>query len=104
MTDDAPSKQRLMKRKVSYRADDEVARESRQRRKPANSTATERPDQTLKFLRLLGNRAAIRSHSQPVLQAKLRIGQPNDAYEQEADRVADQVMSMSVPARPLKPG
>jgi len=28
-------------------------------------------------------------------QAKLTIGQPNDKYEQEADRVADQVMSMS---------
>jgi len=28
-------------------------------------------------------------------QAKLAIGQPNDRYEQEADRVADQVMRMS---------
>ncbi len=28
------------------------------------------------------------------IQAKLTIGQPNDVYEQEADRVADQVMSM----------
>ena len=30
-------------------------------------------------------------------QAKLTIGQPNDKYEQEADRVADQVMSMPDP-------
>jgi hypothetical protein len=29
------------------------------------------------------------------LQAKLRIGQPTDIYEQEADRVADQVMRMT---------
>jgi len=29
------------------------------------------------------------------IQAKLTIGQPNDKYEQEADRVADQVMRMS---------
>ncbi len=29
-----------------------------------------------------------------VIQAKLRIGQPNDIYEQEADRVVDQVMRM----------
>jgi len=29
------------------------------------------------------------------IQAKLMIGQPNDKYEQEADRVADQVMRMS---------
>lgn len=28
------------------------------------------------------------------VQAKLRIGQPNDIYEQEADRVAEQVMRM----------
>lgn len=28
------------------------------------------------------------------VQAKLRIGQPNDVYEQEADRVADTVMRM----------
>jgi hypothetical protein len=31
------------------------------------------------------------------LQAKLRVGAPNDAYEQEADRVADRVMRMSSP-------
>ncbi len=28
------------------------------------------------------------------VQPKLRIGQPNDIYEQEADRVAEQVMKM----------
>jgi hypothetical protein len=28
----------------------------------------------------------------PLIQAKIKIGQPNDKYEQEADRVADQVM------------
>lgn len=31
------------------------------------------------------------------LQTKLRIGKPNDIYEQEADRVADQVMRMPEP-------
>ena len=31
------------------------------------------------------------------LQAKLRIGAPNDKYEREADRVADQVMRMPSP-------
>ena len=30
----------------------------------------------------------------PTLQAKLTIGQPNDKYEQEADRMADEVMRM----------
>ena len=32
-----------------------------------------------------------------MIQAKLTIGQPNDKYEQEADRVAEQVMSMPDP-------
>ena len=31
------------------------------------------------------------------LQAKLKIGAPNDKFEQEADRVADRVMSAPVP-------
>jgi hypothetical protein len=31
------------------------------------------------------------------IQAKLKIGQPNDIYEQEADRVAEQVMRMPEP-------
>ncbi|BAY24869.1 OmpA/MotB domain-containing protein [Calothrix sp. NIES-2100] len=34
------------------------------------------------------------------VQPKLTIGQPNDQYEQEADRVAEQVMSMAPPATP----
>jgi hypothetical protein len=33
-----------------------------------------------------------------VIQPKLRIGQANDRYEQEADRVAEQVMRMPEPA------
>lgn len=36
----------------------------------------------------------IRTKSPVSIQAKLTIGQPNDKYEQEADRVADQVMRM----------
>jgi hypothetical protein len=38
------------------------------------------------------------------VQAKLKIGQPNDKYEQEADRVADQVMRMPDPTLQRKPG
>ena len=33
----------------------------------------------------------------PILQPKLTIGQPDDMYEQEADRVAEQVMRMPEP-------
>lgn len=32
--------------------------------------------------------------SHPIVQARLRIGAPNDCFEQEADRVADAVMRM----------
>ena len=37
----------------------------------------------------------------PVVQAKLRVGAPNDKYEQEANRVADQIMRM--PWGPIAP-
>ncbi len=37
------------------------------------------------------------------VQAKLEIGQPGDKYEQEADRVADQVMRMPEPNVQLNP-
>lgn len=30
-----------------------------------------------------------------IIQPKLKISQPDDAYEQEADKVADQVMRMA---------
>jgi hypothetical protein len=33
----------------------------------------------------------------PAIQAKLKIGRPGDEYEQEADRIADKVISMSGP-------
>ena len=34
----------------------------------------------------------------PIVQAKLRLGAPNDNYEREADRAADQVMREQGPA------
>jgi hypothetical protein len=39
----------------------------------------------------------------PTFQPKLTIGQPNDKYEQEADRVADEVMRMPEPHVQRKP-
>ncbi len=39
----------------------------------------------------------------PHVQAKLKIGQPGDKYEQEADRVAEQVMRMPEPSVQRKP-
>jgi hypothetical protein len=42
---------------------------------------------------------SIKHHSivKGIIQPKLKIGAPNDKYEQEADRVADQVMRMPTP-------
>ncbi len=42
----------------------------------------------------LGNRATKRLYRSGILQAKLNIGPANDRYEQEADRIADRVVSM----------
>lgn len=54
-------------------------------------------DRILQLQRIAGNQAVQRLIKSRALQAKLRIGQPNDIYEQEADRVAEQVMRMPDP-------
>ena len=51
-------------------------------------------DQILFLQRTIGNQAVQRLIKSGALQAKLKIGQPGDVYEQEADRVADEVMRM----------
>lgn len=51
-------------------------------------------DRILFLQRTIGNQAVQRLFKSGVIQAKLRIGQPNDVYEQEADRVAEMVMQM----------
>ncbi len=45
----------------------------------------------------IGNKAVQRLFKSGAIQAKLTIGQPNDKYEEEADRVADEVMRMPEP-------
>jgi len=44
--------------------------------------------------RTIGNQAVLRmlSHRSPTIQTKLKINEPGDQYEQEADRVAERVM------------
>jgi len=54
-------------------------------------------DRILFLQRTIGNQAVQRLIKSGTLQAKLRIGQPGDKYEQEADRVADAVMRMPEP-------
>ena len=48
----------------------------------------------LMLQRTIGNRAVVQ-----LLQRKTKISQPGDAYEQEADRVAERVLSMPEPSR-----
>ena len=54
-------------------------------------------DRILFLQRTAGNQAVSKLMRSGALQAKLRIGLPGDAYEQEADRVADAVMRMPEP-------
>ncbi len=50
------------------------------------------PHHALHLQRMMGNQAVGR-----IIQAKLRVGKPNDKYEQEADRMANTVMRMPEP-------
>jgi len=59
---------------------------------PAPSDMPLNPNRILFLQRTIGHRAVSR-----LIQAKLKIGRPNDRYEQEADRVAQQVMRMPIP-------
>jgi outer membrane protein OmpA-like peptidoglycan-associated protein len=54
-------------------------------------------DRILYLQRTVGNQAVSRLMRSGALQAKLRIGQPGDMYEQEADSVAEQVMRAAEP-------
>jgi hypothetical protein len=53
---------------------------------------------------IIGNHGILRHHGSNIIQAKLKIGQPNDKYEQEADRITDQVMRMAEPKESLNNG
>lgn len=66
-----------------------------QRQKTNDVQHTGSPADRILFLqRTIGNQAIGRLINSGALRAKLRIGQPGDIYEQEADRVAEQVMRM----------
>jgi hypothetical protein len=55
-------------------------------------------DQILFLQRTVGNQAVEKLLKSGFIQAKLTIGQPGDIYEQEADRMAEQVMRKPDPA------
>jgi len=47
--------------------------------------------------------SVLATHVPPVVQAKLEVGAPDDEYERQADRVADQVMRMPAGGPPGPP-
>ena len=55
-------------------------------------------DQILLLQRTVGNQAVQGLLKSGFIQGKLTIGQPGDVYEQEADRVAEQLMQMPDPS------
>lgn len=84
----------------------EEKRENRvsQTRKPEKPQSTNTPvEEILHLQRTVGNQAVQKLIKSDTLQAKLKISQPDDIYEQEADRVAEQVMSMPEPRRQRQP-
>ena len=55
------------------------------------------------FAKLVFQPSAAALPTAPVIQTKLNVGEPNDKFEQEADRVADVVMRMPETGIHLKP-
>lgn len=53
-------------------------------------------DHILHIQRTIGNQAVQRLFKSGVIQAKLRIAETGNIYEQEANRVAEQVMRMTI--------
>ncbi|MCK5013004.1 MAG: hypothetical protein KAS66_04225 [Candidatus Omnitrophica bacterium] len=89
-----------MGEKVQLAAKPEVKREnlaSKSRNADQSQSMSSPADQVLYLQRTIGNQAVQRLIKSGALQAKLKIGQPGDRYEQEADRVADAVMRMPEP-------
>jgi len=81
-----------------------AAKFSPQKRQPKISPSPTCPYEQIALLqRSIGNQAVADLYRSGLLQAKLKIGEPHDVYEQEADRVAEQVMRMPEPTVQPKP-
>jgi hypothetical protein len=61
---------------------------------PAAEQRHEAVRRSHRILRAIGNQGILNMQQAKRLQAKLAVSRPDDSYEQEADRVADAVMSM----------
>ncbi|KCZ70540.1 hypothetical protein ANME2D_02560 [Candidatus Methanoperedens nitroreducens] len=67
---------------------------SRVQKAEHSQSAGSQVERILFLQRTIGNQVVSKLIKSGALQAKLRIGAPGDIYEQEADRVAEQVMRM----------
>ncbi len=73
-------------------------------RQPEGASSQASPYEQVLYLQgSIGNRAVERLFKSGILQAKLRIGDPDDVYEQEADWVAERIMRMPEPTTQPKP-
>ncbi len=87
-----------MDRKQTSRAASLSKTEPIVRRPRSRATSLPTPaDRLLQLQRVAGNRAVRLWLQRPTIQARLRIGEPGDRYEQEADRVAETVVRMPEP-------
>lgn len=85
--------------RITAKTPDEKGKNSvSQAQKPTFPRPTSSPiDRILFFQRTIGNQAVQKLLQTDDIQAKLKIGQRNDIYEQEADRIAEYIMSMPEP-------
>jgi hypothetical protein len=79
-------------------------RAASQRQQPGGVSLYASPyEYVFNLQRSIGNKGVAQLYRSALLQAKLRIGEPNDVYEQEADRVAERIMRMPDPTIQPKP-
>ena len=82
---------------------EKIGNSSSQTDKPSLSPLINSPiHQIYSLQRTVGNREVERLLKSGVIQAKLKVNEPGDVYEQEADRIADRVMA--TPAHPATNG
>ncbi|MCK5545286.1 MAG: DUF4157 domain-containing protein [Desulfobulbaceae bacterium] len=75
----------------------EHTKEARERNLAVVQLKQALPDKDLPLQKTIGTQEAHRLLQSGAIQAKLKIGAPNDKYEQEADQVADEVLRMPTP-------
>jgi len=64
--------------------------------KKSHPNLSQKHENTRYLQQTLGNQEVQRMIKSGLIQAKLKISRPNDPYEREADRVAEQIMKTSI--------